>query len=158
MMYRCCDSSVDTIFQFKSFTPKMFFHIRKQPVITCGEIWRIRRKWNTSQPYCCTRFCTSWWQCDSALSWSKMKSCSSSSDCVPHPARVCSNIGHWQLYKLAQDGQVQLYILSKTWCAWLSEHPDCIVLFFFLGDIWTSLPALSFQLRMKWMLIWLINH
>ena len=58
-----------------------------------------------------------------------MTSCSSSSDCLPHPARVCSNTGHWQLYKLAWDGQVQIYFGSRTWRSWVKEHLDWIVLF-----------------------------
>ena len=55
--------------------PKMFSHTCKQPVITC----RVGRNANTSQPQCCTRFCTSNWWCGVTLSWSKMTQYSSSS-------------------------------------------------------------------------------
>ena len=41
MMSRDRDSSVNIVFRFKSFTPKMLFHMSKQPVITWGEIWKV---------------------------------------------------------------------------------------------------------------------
>jgi hypothetical protein len=41
-----------------------------------------------------------------------------------YPARMCSNIGHWPSYHLAWDGQALVQFSWKTWCAWLSEHPD----------------------------------
>jgi hypothetical protein len=40
---RGCDCRVDIVFRFRSFTPKVFFHTLKQPLITLGEIRRVRR-------------------------------------------------------------------------------------------------------------------
>ena len=35
------DNSVEIIFRFKSLTPKMLFHMIKQPVIIWDEIWKV---------------------------------------------------------------------------------------------------------------------
>jgi hypothetical protein len=43
MMYSGGDSNIGIIFGFKSFTPKIFFHMCEQPVITWGKIWREGR-------------------------------------------------------------------------------------------------------------------
>jgi hypothetical protein len=37
------DSTVDMVFRFKLFTPKMFFHMRKQPVIRKDKILSVGR-------------------------------------------------------------------------------------------------------------------
>jgi hypothetical protein len=66
----------------------------------------------------------------------------------PYLARVFSNTGHWELYILAHNGQAQEHSGWRTWCAWFSE----------LRDILTHHSALSFQLSVKWMHPWLINH
>jgi hypothetical protein len=47
----------------------------------------------------------------------------------PYPARVSSNMGHWQWCQLARDGQAQAHFGWRTWHAWLSERPDCAVQF-----------------------------
>jgi len=111
MMYSGSDSNVGIIFGFKSFTPKILFHMCEQPVITWGKIWREGRMCQHIPPST-TRFCTSQWWRGVALSWSSMMPSSSSSGSLwwrasKYPPTVCSNIGHWPSYQLAWDGQAQ---------------------------------------------------
>ena len=42
----------------------------------------------------------------------------------PYPTRVCSNTGHWLLYKFANNGQTQVHCGWRTRRAWLSELHD----------------------------------
>jgi len=43
MMYSGSDSNVGIIFRFESFTPKIFFHMCEQLLITWGKIWSVGR-------------------------------------------------------------------------------------------------------------------
>ena len=108
---------------------------------------------NTSQPQRSNGMCTSRWRQGVALSWSKMTPCSSTSG-LRRTARLtlfCKgaqyNTGHWPSYHLAQDGQAQVHFGWSTWRAWLTDHPDCPRVIYFLGDVrarHSAFPLLSY--------------
>ena len=109
----------------------MFFHVCKQPVIIWGEIWRAGRMCQYLSAPLLHQILQIVMAMTVALSWSKMIPCSSSSGCLWWTASLtlscksAQKFGHGPFYQLAQDGQAQVYLGWRTWCAWLSEHPDC---------------------------------
>ena len=156
-LLRWCKKGVTAVlivFWFKSFSWTWLSHMYRKPIITWCEIWRIARMYQHLPAPILHQILQITMAMKCCIALVKMAPCSNSSGCLWQTAGLTLSCKSQQKYRYGMVTS-PFQLKSMTYMTFRAPWPCCDI--FSLVTLEGAIQQL-FQLQVKWMHPWLVNH